>query len=156
MKAASKAAVGLEEHHREVIATKGMENTPTLRTIASETKKSLLHRVDVSCCRCRCHRCCCCCCCCCWRYRASTTVYCLCTAATHRRNAQNYSATMQGWTVKVLEDALRLLILYSEKQLSLRSSKTDYCPKEESTAIEATRTVKVTVRLFCRLVTGVS
>jgi len=55
---------------------------------------------------------------------------------------------MQAWTVKVLEDALRLLILYSEKQLSLRSSKTDYCPKEETAAIEATRTVKVTVRLF--------
>ncbi|CAM9997687.1 unnamed protein product, partial [Hapterophycus canaliculatus] len=47
VKAASKAAVGLEEHHREVVA-KGMENTPTLRTIANETKKSLLHRVDVS------------------------------------------------------------------------------------------------------------
>lgn len=47
MKAASKAAAGLEEHHREVVA-KGMEDTPTLRTIASETKKSLLHRVDVS------------------------------------------------------------------------------------------------------------
>jgi len=52
VKAASKAAVGLEEHHREVIAAKGMENTPTLRTIASETKKSLLHRVDVRCCCC--------------------------------------------------------------------------------------------------------
>lgn len=48
MKAASKAAAGLEEHHRQVIVANGMENTPTLRTIASETKKSLLHRVDVS------------------------------------------------------------------------------------------------------------
>ena len=47
VKAVSKAAAGLEEHHREVVA-KGMEDTPTLRTIASETKKSLLHRVDVS------------------------------------------------------------------------------------------------------------
>lgn len=60
--------------------------------------------------------------------------------------------------MKVLEDALRLLVLYSEKQLSLRSSKTDYCPKEETAAIEATRTVKVTVRSFipfvadCRVV----
>lgn len=45
---ASKAAAGLEDHHREVIVAKGMENTPTLRTIASETKKSLLNRVDVS------------------------------------------------------------------------------------------------------------
>lgn len=48
MKAASKAAAGLEEHHREVIVAKSMENTPTLRTIASETKKTLLLRVDVS------------------------------------------------------------------------------------------------------------
>lgn len=48
LKMASKAAAGLEEHHREVIVAKGMENTPTLRTIASETKKSLLNRVDVS------------------------------------------------------------------------------------------------------------
>ncbi|CAB1113650.1 unnamed protein product [Ectocarpus sp. CCAP 1310/34] len=92
VKAASKAAAGLEEHHREVVA-KGMEETPTLRTIASETKKSLLHRVD-------------------------------------------------AWTVRVLEDAMKLLILYAEKQMSLRSSKSDYCPKEESAAIEATRTVK--------------
>ncbi|CBJ33779.1 conserved unknown protein [Ectocarpus siliculosus] len=92
VKAVSKAAAGLEEHHREVVA-KGMEDTPTLRTIASETKKSLLHRVD-------------------------------------------------AWTVRVLEDAMRLLILYAEKQMSLRSSKSDYCPKEETAAIEATRTVK--------------
>lgn len=50
VKAASKAAAGLEEHYREVVAP-GMELTPTLRTIASETKKGLLQRVDVSCCR---------------------------------------------------------------------------------------------------------
>lgn len=48
LKMAAKAAAGLEEHHREVIVAKGMENTPTLRTIASEAKKSQLHRVDVS------------------------------------------------------------------------------------------------------------
>eukprot|EP00903_Cladosiphon_okamuranus_P022367 g20571.t1 len=94
LKMAAKAAAGLEEHHREVIVAKGMENTPTLRTIASETKKSLLHRVD-------------------------------------------------AWTVRVLEDALRLLVFYAEKQMTLRSSKSDYCPKEETAAIEATRTVKV-------------
>lgn len=47
VKAASKAAVGLEGHYRDVVAP-GMEDTPTLRTIASETKKSLLNRVDVS------------------------------------------------------------------------------------------------------------
>lgn len=43
----------------------------------------------------------------------------------------------------MLEDALRLLVLYAEKQMTLRSSKSDYCPKEETAAIEATRTVKV-------------
>ncbi|CAB1106508.1 unnamed protein product [Ectocarpus sp. CCAP 1310/34] len=78
VKAASKAAAGLEEHHREVVA-KGMEATRTLRTIASETKRSLLHSVDAR-------------------------------------------------TVRVLEDAMRLLILYAEKQMSPRSSKSDYCP----------------------------
>eukprot|EP00752_Nemacystus_decipiens_P010830 g9629.t1 len=94
LKMASKAAAGLEDHHREVIVAKGMENTPTLTTIASETKKTLLNRVD-------------------------------------------------AWTVRVLEDALRLLVLYAEKQMTLRSSKSDYSPKEESAAIEATKTVKV-------------
>lgn len=47
MKAASKASAGLEVHYRDVVAP-GMEGAPTLRTIARETKKSLLHRVDVS------------------------------------------------------------------------------------------------------------
>lgn len=46
MKAASKASAGLEEHYRAVVAP-GMEDTPTLRTIARETKKGLLKRVDV-------------------------------------------------------------------------------------------------------------
>lgn len=46
MKAASKASAGLEEHYRAVVAP-GMEDTPTLRTIARESKKGLLNRVDV-------------------------------------------------------------------------------------------------------------
>lgn len=56
---------------------------------------------------------------------------------------------VQAWTVKVLEDALRLLILFAEKQMSVRSNKNDYCPKEESAAIEATRTIKVLARHNC-------
>lgn len=43
----------------------------------------------------------------------------------------------------MLEDALRLLILYAEKQMTIRASKSDYCPKDDTAAIEATRTVKV-------------
>lgn len=54
---------------------------------------------------------------------------------------------VKAWTVRVLEDALRLIILYAEKQMSLRSSKSDYSPKEDSAAIEATRTVKVCLSL---------
>ena len=46
VKAASKAAAGLETHYREVVAV-GMESTPTLRTIGNETKKGLLQRIDV-------------------------------------------------------------------------------------------------------------
>eukprot|EP00904_Undaria_pinnatifida_P003770 jgi/Undpi1/13394/HiC_scaffold_8.g03053.m1 len=91
-KAASRAAAALEEHYRDVVA-QGMDQTPTIRTIASETKKSLLHRVD-------------------------------------------------GWTVRVLQDALRLLVVYAEKQISLRSNKNDYCPKEDDADIDATKTVK--------------
>lgn len=46
MKAACKAAAGLEVHYEEVVSV-GMEGTPTLRTIGSETKKGLLQRIDV-------------------------------------------------------------------------------------------------------------
>lgn len=47
--------------------------------------------------------------------------------------------------MKALQDALRLLVLYAEKQIALRSNKSDYCPKEDTAAIEATTTVKVCV-----------
>lgn len=50
----------------------------------------------------------------------------------------------QAWTVKVLQDALQLVVLYTERQVSLRSNKNDYCPKEDTAAIEATKTTKVT------------
>lgn len=46
MKAACKAAAGLEVHYEEVVSV-GMEGTPTLRTIGNETKKGLLQRIDV-------------------------------------------------------------------------------------------------------------
>lgn len=47
VKAASKASLGLEDHYRDVVAP-AMEDTPTLRTIAMETKKGLLNKIDVS------------------------------------------------------------------------------------------------------------
>ena len=45
-------------------------------------------------------------------------------------------------TMKVLQDALRLVVQFAEKQMSLRSTKNDYCPKEDTAAIEATKTIK--------------
>lgn len=45
--------------------------------------------------------------------------------------------------MKVLQDALQLVVLYAEKQVSFRSNKNDYCPKEDSAPIEATKTAKV-------------
>lgn len=45
--------------------------------------------------------------------------------------------------MKVLQDALQLVVLYAEKQMSLRFNKNDYCPKEDSAHIEATKTAKV-------------
>lgn len=70
---------------------------------------------------------------------------------TIHRNKKN-----KAWTGKVLEDALRLLILYAEKQMTLRASKSDYCPKDDTAAIEATRTVKVYCRSFNRRYMGLA
>lgn len=56
--------------------------------------------------------------------------------------------------MRVLEDALRLLVLYAEKQMTLRSSKSDYCPKEDSAAIEATKTIKVRVVIHSKAAQG--
>lgn len=60
-----------------------------------------------------------------------------------QQNKSPQKTYSKAWTGKVLEDALRLLVLYAEKQMTLRSSKSDYCPKDDTAAIEATRTVKV-------------
>lgn len=45
--------------------------------------------------------------------------------------------------MKVLQDALKLLVQFAENQMSLRFTKSDYCPKEDNAAIEATKTIKV-------------
>ena len=48
----------------------------------------------------------------------------------------------------MLQDALRLLVVYAEKQISLRSNKSDYYPKEDDADIDATKTVKVLLLLL--------
>ncbi|CAM9481219.1 unnamed protein product [Discosporangium mesarthrocarpum] len=50
---------------------------------------------------------------------------------------------VDGFTEKVLQRSLELLVVFAERELSNRSNKNDYCPKEDSAIVQATRTTKV-------------
>ncbi|CAM9358850.1 unnamed protein product [Chrysoparadoxa australica] len=93
IKAAGTASTAIQAHYKQSIAP-GMEGVPTLRTIAKETRRSSVTKIE--------------------------------------RTA-----------MKVLERALELVVVYTERQLGQRRTKGDYCPKEDQAQqVETTRTVK--------------